>query len=41
MNLDGWQGYGTFEYQGGMSKPGMPSREASHSRDREVNGLSW
>ncbi len=41
MELDGWRAYGTFEYEGGMSKPGMPSREASHSRDREVNGLSW
>ena len=39
MVLDGWQAYGSFEYEGGMTQPGKPAREASHSRDRAVNGL--
>jgi hypothetical protein len=41
MVLDGWTAYGGFEYEGGVGKPGMPDRVASHSRDREVNGLMW
>ncbi len=39
MVLDGWQAYGSFEYEGGMTQPGKPAREANHSRDRAVNGL--
>lgn len=39
MVLDGWTAYGGFEYEGGMSRPGQPDREATHSRDRAVNGL--
>ena len=39
MVLDGWTGFGSFEYEGGMTKPGQPDREAEHSRDRAVNGL--
>jgi LysM repeat protein len=41
MVLDGWTAYGGFEYEGGMTKPGQPDREATHSRDRAVNGLLW
>lgn len=41
MVLDGWTAYGGFEYEGGVGKPGMPDRVASHSRDREANGLMW
>jgi LysM repeat protein len=39
--LDGWRAFGGFEYEGRLTKPGMPARQASHSRDREVNGLAW
>jgi LysM repeat protein len=39
MVLDGWTAYGGFEYEGGMTQPGKPAREARHSREREVNGL--
>jgi hypothetical protein len=39
MVLDGWTAYGGFEYEGGMTQPGQPDREATHSRDRAVNGL--
>lgn len=37
--LDGWTAFGGFEYDGGLTKPGYPDRVASHSRQREVNGL--
>jgi LysM repeat protein len=39
MVLDGWTAFGGFEYEGGMTRPGQPDREATHSRDRAVNGL--
>ncbi len=39
MVLDGWTAFGGFEYEGGMTQPGQPSREATHSRDRAINGL--
>jgi LysM repeat protein len=41
MNLDGWTAWGTFEYEGGMRKPGQVDREACHCRERERNGLTW
>lgn len=39
MVLDGWTAFGGFEYEGGMTQPGQSPREATHSRDRAVNGL--